>query len=145
MSGSESDESETLVNVSAAARSPIHTPAKSFVARFETNVALVPDQRLYTWLTASCAEEATLTYAEMRARCTAICCALRRKWGAADGDRALLIYPPGLDLLVSTRSPTLNHTDILRVVAYLRDCAGVPSVWDVRTGYPARPARGRAA
>jgi len=61
----------------------------------------LPQERLYSWLTADASEEATLSYAEMRARCRAVCVALRRRWGASTNDRLMLVYAPGLELLVA--------------------------------------------
>lgn len=99
MSGSDG-EGEALSSVVPISRCVRRQPAKSFVGQFEANAALLGDMRLYSWLTSDASDEATLTYSEMRARAAAVCVALRRKWGAQDADRAMLIYQPSLDLLV---------------------------------------------
>ena len=42
----------------------------------------------------------TLTYNEMHERACAVAVALRKEWSLKPGDRVLLVYPPGLDLLI---------------------------------------------
>ena len=42
----------------------------------------------------------TLTYNEMHERACAVAYALRKEWSLKPGDRVLLVYPPGLDLLI---------------------------------------------
>lgn len=84
----------------------VRAPAESFVGQFESNARTLGPMRLYSWLAPDCSELQTLTYAQMRAHAVALCCALRLNWGAHDGERAMLIFPPGLDLLVNlSRSP----------------------------------------
>jgi len=74
---------------------------RSFVSSFEERVGQYGSRRLYTWLRNDCTEEASLTFDELRERAVAVCIALRRQWGVGQGDRAMLLYPPGLDLLVA--------------------------------------------
>lgn len=73
----------------------------SLIGSFEERVSELGPQRLYTWLRNDCTEEATLSYAEMREQAVAVCVALHRQWGVAEAERAMLIYPPGLELLVA--------------------------------------------
>lgn len=74
----------------------------SFVGTFERHVhALSHDTRLFTWLRDDLAEEASLTYAEMRQHAIALCVALRQRWHLGDGERVMLVFPPGLDLMVA--------------------------------------------
>lgn len=54
-----------------------------------------PDQRLYTFLEDSGAEEASLTFAGLEQRARRIAVALLQV--AAPGERVMLLYPPGLD------------------------------------------------
>ena len=54
-----------------------------------------PDQRLYTFLDDSGAEEASLTFAGLEQRARRIAVALLQV--AAPGERVMLLYPPGLD------------------------------------------------
>ena len=46
----------------------------------EANVQALGAARLYTWLRDDLSEAAALSYAEMRQRATALCCALRLRW-----------------------------------------------------------------
>jgi acyl-CoA synthetase (AMP-forming)/AMP-acid ligase II len=76
-------------------------PHGSLIAIFEANVQRQRHSRLYTWLsTASCEETAAWTYGDVAERSRAVCCSLRRRWGATDGVRVMLVYPPGLDFVV---------------------------------------------
>ena len=77
---------------------PLHT---SIVGAFERNVRHSPDARLFTWLSTGCKEEASLTFEQLRKKACSICIALRLDWQLADGDRALLVYPPGLDFIAA--------------------------------------------
>ncbi len=58
-----------------------------------------PDEVVYTFLLDGEAEEALLTYGELDARARAVA-ALLAEHGAA-GERALLLYPPGLDYVTA--------------------------------------------
>ncbi|HWS54864.1 MAG TPA: condensation domain-containing protein, partial [Pyrinomonadaceae bacterium] len=57
-----------------------------------------PDKRAYTFLAAGEDEEESLTYGELERRVRAVAAALRAS--GAEGERALLLYPPGLDFIV---------------------------------------------
>ncbi|MEV4411511.1 fatty acyl-AMP ligase [Catellatospora sp. NPDC049609] len=63
-----------------------------------TRAALTPDRRAYVFLNEDEAEEAVLTYAELHRRALAV--AERLTALCAPGDRALLLFPPGLDFIV---------------------------------------------
>ncbi len=56
-----------------------------------------PCQRAYTFLASGEEESSTLTYGELDARARSIAAALQRR-GVA-GDRAILLYPPGLEFI----------------------------------------------
>jgi len=56
-----------------------------------------PDRRAYTFLSDGEVEGASLTYAEMERRARAIAALLQSC--ATRGDRALLLYPPGLEFI----------------------------------------------
>lgn len=58
-----------------------------------------PDRRAFVFVDGHGAEEASLTYAELHRRALAVAHALARD--AAPGDRALLVFPPGLDFVVA--------------------------------------------
>src|SRR5215468_950615 len=57
-----------------------------------------PDRRAYAFVNDRGAEEAALTYGELHARVEAAAAALALK--ATPGERALLLFPAGLDFLV---------------------------------------------
>jgi acyl-CoA synthetase (AMP-forming)/AMP-acid ligase II len=57
-----------------------------------------PDRRAYVFLSDRGAEEDVLTYAELHRRARAL--AARLAAGAQPGDRALLLFRPGLDFIV---------------------------------------------
>jgi acyl-CoA synthetase (AMP-forming)/AMP-acid ligase II len=61
--------------------------------------ATQPDDRAYLFLSDQGAEEASLTYAELLARASAL--AARIAPVAAPGDRALLVFPSGLEFVVA--------------------------------------------
>ena len=73
----------------------------SIVDLFESRAATLGALRLYTWLRTDGSEEASLSYEQMRERAHAVCVALRRPWAVPEQGRVMLIYPPGLELLVA--------------------------------------------
>ena len=73
----------------------------SIVDAIETHTAEMAERRLYTWLRMDGSEEATLTFRQLRDGAQTVCCALRRRWHVVDGDRVMLIYPPGLEFNVA--------------------------------------------
>jgi hypothetical protein len=100
----------------------------TLVGVLEVHAATRGSSRLYTWLRDDgrrLTEAGTLTFSELREQSAVVCCALRRQWqmcaqtivaskraarspptpvcraGREEGARAMLIYPPGLDLLVA--------------------------------------------
>ena len=58
-----------------------------------------PDRLAYTYLANDDGEELRLTYAEVDARARAIAAALQRRVG--QGERALLLYPQGLEFVAA--------------------------------------------
>jgi acyl-CoA synthetase (AMP-forming)/AMP-acid ligase II len=62
-------------------------------------VSLHPDERLYTFLVDGEAEEVHLTYRELDRQAQAIAAVLQEKGSA--GERALLLYPPGLEYIAA--------------------------------------------
>ncbi|HEX3789668.1 MAG TPA: fatty acyl-AMP ligase [Pseudonocardiaceae bacterium] len=64
-------------------------------ARAERN----PDRRAYVWLDENGEEKAELSYGELHARSLAVAQLLVGR--CAPGDRALLLFPPGLDFIVA--------------------------------------------
>ncbi|HEV7509092.1 MAG TPA: non-ribosomal peptide synthase/polyketide synthase [Thermoanaerobaculia bacterium] len=71
------------------------TPAGMLRARAEER----PNQVAFTFLADGQTEAGRLTYAELDARAVAVAAALRE--AVAPGDRALLLFPPGLDFIVA--------------------------------------------
>ncbi len=58
-----------------------------------------PDVRAYAFVDEHLDEQAALTYGELHARALAVAARLRE--ACAPGDRALLVFPPGLDFVVA--------------------------------------------
>ncbi|HEY8021205.1 MAG TPA: condensation domain-containing protein [Thermoanaerobaculia bacterium] len=73
--------------------------ADSLVAVLRARAAGDPDRRLYTFLSDGEREEETLTAAELDRKARAIGAALQS--AGAQGQRALLLYPPGLDFVAA--------------------------------------------
>lgn len=91
-----------------------------------------PNQRAYTFLTDGEAEKSTITYNELDHRARAIGACLQELRGA--GERALLLYPPGLEFIsaffgclyanviaVPAYPPLLNR-NLERIAGIARDC-----------------------
>ncbi|HEV7785623.1 MAG TPA: fatty acyl-AMP ligase, partial [Thermoanaerobaculia bacterium] len=80
-----------------AASPDVHfvTPAGMLRARAEER----PNQAAFTFLTDGETEAGRLTYAELDFRARAVAAALRE--AVPPGERALLLYPPGLDFIVA--------------------------------------------
>src|SRR5436305_6357440 len=77
--------------------SPVAFPTVSAVLR--SRAAERPERRVYTFLDAAGEESAALTFAELDLRARAIAARLQ-EIGAA-GERALLLYPPGLEFVAA--------------------------------------------
>jgi len=73
----------------------------NLVAAFEARAVAQGPAKAYTWLRSDASEEASLSYEQLRGRARALCVALHRTWGVPEQARVMLIYPPGLDLLVA--------------------------------------------
>src|SRR4051812_9363107 len=88
---------ECPVLTKPAASPDVHfvTPAGMLRARAEER----PDQVAFTFLADGQTEAGRLTYAELDARAQAVAAALREV--AGPGDRALLLFPPGLDFIAA--------------------------------------------
>jgi acyl-CoA synthetase (AMP-forming)/AMP-acid ligase II len=69
--------------------------AKTFVDVLRERARRQPDRRIFTFLSGGESEGPTLTYAELDARARAIAARLQ----GARGERALLLYPPGLEFI----------------------------------------------
>ncbi|MBU8895090.1 amino acid adenylation domain-containing protein [Corallococcus sp. M34] len=69
----------------------------TLVELLRTRARLQPDLRGFTFLVDGDSEEAHLTYAELDRKARAIAAALQAR--GAQGQRALLLYPPGLDYI----------------------------------------------
>jgi len=73
-----------------------HRPA-TLIELLDQRALHLPDQLAYTFLLDGETTELHLTYRELRRRARAIAAALR--FAGAKGERALLLYPPGLDFI----------------------------------------------
>ena len=73
--------------------------SSSLVALLEHRAATQRDDEAYLFLSDRGAREATLTFAQLRDRARGVASALLQK--GAPGDRALLIFPQGLDFIVA--------------------------------------------
>ena len=71
----------------------------TFVELLHTRATQQPDRRAYTFLVDGETEEVHLTYQELDRQARAIAAMLQG--GAAAGERALLLYPPGLDYIAA--------------------------------------------
>lgn len=71
----------------------------SLVALLEHRAATQPDDEAYLFLSDRGAREAALTFAQLRDRARGVASGLLQK--GAPGDRALLIFPQGLDFIVA--------------------------------------------
>jgi acyl-CoA synthetase (AMP-forming)/AMP-acid ligase II len=65
----------------------------------QTCAAEQPAQRAYVWAGEHAHEESSLTYGELHARALAVAARLAAQ--CRPGDRALLVFPPGLDFMVA--------------------------------------------
>jgi acyl-CoA synthetase (AMP-forming)/AMP-acid ligase II len=71
----------------------------SLIEVLEHRVATQPDDEAYLFLSDRGAREATLTFAQLRDRAGALASELSRR--GTPGDRALMIFPQGLDFIVA--------------------------------------------
>ena len=71
----------------------------SMVELLRACAAEQPDARAYVFLSDRGREEASLTFSELERRADALAAQLARR--AEPGERALLIFPPGLDFIVA--------------------------------------------
>src|SRR2546430_14269146 len=70
----------------------------SLVEMLRYRAATMPDARAYTFLSDAEAETDSLTYADLDLRARAIASSLTLR-GFKPGDRAILLYPPGLEFV----------------------------------------------
>jgi acyl-CoA synthetase (AMP-forming)/AMP-acid ligase II len=73
---------------------------QSLVDMLRQRSTLAPHARAYTFLADGETESATLTYAELDHRARAIAAALVDR-GVQPGDRAILLFPPGIDFIAA--------------------------------------------
>ncbi|HJP95206.1 MAG TPA: amino acid adenylation domain-containing protein [Pyrinomonadaceae bacterium] len=88
--------SPELESVVEATSGPTTLPA-TLTELLDQRAAEHPDQLAYTFLLDGETSELHLSYAELKRRACSIAAALRR--ASAKGERALLLYPPGLDFI----------------------------------------------
>jgi acyl-CoA synthetase (AMP-forming)/AMP-acid ligase II len=78
---------------------PALRPYDTFVSLLDARASATPDAPAFTFLPDGEAEGPRWTYADLAARAGAVATALRES--TSPGDRALLVYPPGLDFLAA--------------------------------------------
>lgn len=108
------------------------------VDRVEAKAAEAPDTPLYSFLDSRGAEIERLTRADFFARAMQLATYLRRDLGVSPGDRVLLAYPPGLEMIcaffgcayaglipVPTAPPTAHGAEaaLLKIAYVARDCS----------------------
>ncbi len=71
------------------------------LASFEQHCAEHPHQPLYTWVDDQGRDETTLTFSQTWEAAAAVAAHLTSQCGLKAGDRALLVYPPSLDFVVT--------------------------------------------
>src|SRR5207253_7835550 len=109
------------------------TQVITLIALLKWRVRQQPDRQVYTFLEADEANNVSLTYGELDARARAIAAQLQAV--SARGERALLLYPPGVEFVmaffgclyagvvaVPAYPPRLNWK-LLRVPAIIADAA----------------------
>jgi acyl-CoA synthetase (AMP-forming)/AMP-acid ligase II len=77
------------------------TLRRNFIQRFKENVNKHPQQPLYVFLDIHGSVKASYTYEQFDERSKALACSLIRKENLNAGDRVLLAYPPGLEMMVA--------------------------------------------
>ena len=77
------------------------TLRRNFIQRFKENVNKHPQQPLYVFLDIHRSVKASYTYEQFDERSKALACSLIRKENLNAGDRVLLAYPPGLEMMVA--------------------------------------------
>jgi thioester reductase-like protein len=107
------------------------------VDQVEAKTSEAPDRLLYSFLDSRGAEIERLTRAEFFARAVQVATYLRVELGVAQGDRVLLAYPPGLEMIcaffgcayaglipVPTAPPTAHGAEaaLLKIAYVARDC-----------------------
>ncbi len=78
---------------------PIGVGTASVVVRLIERAEATPRRLAYTWLADGETEAASLTWGELRSRAEGVARDLHAM-GLATGDRALLLFPPGLEFLI---------------------------------------------
>lgn len=77
----------------------LKTPYKSMVELLRARAAEQPDERAYVFLSGSGGEDASLTFSDLERRAGALAVQLVTRTQC--GERALLMFPPGLDFIVA--------------------------------------------
>ena len=77
------------------------TLRRNFIQLFKENVKKHPQQPLYVFLDIHGSVKASYTYEQFDERSKALACSLIRKENLNAGDRVLLAYPPGLEMMVA--------------------------------------------
>jgi len=74
---------------------------KSIIDGFEQWVARQPDKCLFSFLDIDGAARETYTYAGFHDRTRYLAACLTQQWALRNGDRVLLVYPPGLEVIAA--------------------------------------------
>ena len=73
----------------------------TFQTAFDHHSRRTPSKVAVTWVGLDCEPQREMTYADLQAQTCAIAVWLREKRGVKEGDRVMLVYPPGLDFLTA--------------------------------------------
>lgn len=62
---------------------------------------LQPNKTVFSWVNINGRPEVQFTYSDFLSRTTGVALALREQWGVNKGDRAILLYPMGLNFVIA--------------------------------------------
>ena len=79
----------------------LHDECLPFLTQFDYHVNRCPDKDAVSWIEDNGQVSRSYTYLELQEKSCQVASCLRSKWKANEGDRVLLVYPPGLDFLVA--------------------------------------------
>lgn len=79
----------------------LHDECLPFLTQFDHHVNRSPDKDAVSWIEDNGQVSRSYTYLELQKKSCQVAICLRSNWKANEGDRVLLVYPPGLDFLVA--------------------------------------------
>ena len=72
-----------------------------FLTLFDRHVALNPNKVAVSWVGLDGEIEEALTYAQLHATSASLAARIRLQWRVGEGERVVLVYPPGLHFLLA--------------------------------------------